>query len=114
MRKLFLALSSVVLLVAACDLTVQDASAKAKKWTVTQRQEALSKEINAGQKSGDLTAKEADALKEQAAKIEAKIVKMKAKNDGKLSFDNENTLEKDLNKLSMRIQKLKLEKRVQK
>jgi hypothetical protein len=85
-----------------------------KKWTITERSEALKKEVDAGQKAGELTAKESESLKEQAGKIDAKIVKMKSKNDGKLSYDNENSLEKDLNKLSLRIQKLKLEKRVQK
>ena len=95
-------------------LTEQESSAKSKTWTVTERAEALKKEIASGQKSGDLTAKQAEDLNVQAGKIDAKMVKMKAKNAGKISVDDQNTLEKDLNKLSLRITKLKLDKRVQK
>lgn len=114
MHKSFVALSFVLLVAASSGLLALQSDAKSKKWTITQRQDALKKEIASGQKSGDLTAKEAAALREQESKIEAKEVKMKGKNDGKLSYDNENALEKDLNKLSLRIQKLKLEKRVEK
>jgi hypothetical protein len=85
---------------------------EAKKWTITQRQEALSSEINKGQKSGDLTLKEADALRGEASGISEKIEKMKSNNGGKLSYADENKVEKSLNKLSQRIQKLQLEKRV--
>src|SRR5271170_4247599 len=114
MRKSLLALSSVLMLAVGFGLTEQESSAKSKTWTVTERSEALKKDIASGQKSGDLTAKQADDLRIQAGKIDSKMVKMKAKNDGKISVDDQNTLEKDLNKLSLRMQKLKLDKRVQK
>jgi len=86
--------------------------AEAKKWTITQRQEALSSEINKGQKSGDLTLKEADGLRDEASGISEKIEKMKSNNGGKLSYADENKIEKALNKLSQRIQAKQLEKRV--
>ena len=87
--------------------------AKDAKWTITERQEQLDKEIAAGQKAGELTLKEANSLKEDSDKITQKIRKFKEKNAGKLSYDNINAVEKALNKLSLRIQKLKLAKRVQ-
>lgn len=111
-KRLF-AFGSAILLAAAFGLSSRQAEAK-KPVTVTEREERLKQEINQGQKSGDLTLKESEDLRNQEAKIEAKQLKMKAKNGGKLSYDNENTLEKDLNKLSLKIQKLKLAKRVEK
>lgn len=113
-RKGLLLLASLLIASSVGFLSNEVDAKTAKKWTITERTEALKKEIDDGQKAGELTAKEGESLKEQAGKVDAKIVKMKSKNDGKLSYDNENTLEKDLNKLSLRIQKLKLEKRVQK
>jgi hypothetical protein len=97
-----------------CGLFCQESSAKSKNWTITERQEALNKDIKQGVKSGELTAKEGDSLTNESASIEATIVRMKGKNDGKLSYKDEQKLEKKLNSLSLRIQKLKLDKRVQK
>lgn len=88
-------------------------SACAKKWTIYERQVRLVKEIDAGKKSGDLTLTEAADLKVRESKISDKIEKMKGKNGGKLSYADENKIEKDLNHLSLLIQKHKLEKRVQ-
>lgn len=91
------------------------ASAKhAKKYTITDRQQTLKKEIAEGEKSEELTAKEAQSLNEEEAGIEAKELKMKAKNNGSLTYADQNKIEKELNKLSVRIQKLKLDKRVRK
>ena len=87
--------------------------ADAKKFTIYERQVTLNKEIDAGQKSGDLTLKEATKLKEEAAGISESIEKSKEKNAGKISIPDQNKIEKQLNKLSLNIQKKKLQKRVQ-
>jgi hypothetical protein len=87
--------------------------ADAKKWTVTQRQEKLSSEVDAAYKANQLTLQEADGLKQDSMKISQKEEKMKVKNGGKLSYPDENQLEKDLNKLSLKLHKKVLEKRVQ-
>lgn len=99
-------------LVAAISWCCATNDAEAKKWTITQRHEALSKEIAKGEKSGELTLKEAEGLRSECDKITARIDKMKSKNGGKLSYTDENRLEKDLNKLSQRIQAKELAKRV--
>jgi hypothetical protein len=114
MNRSFVALGAILLLTASLGLVGTDADARSKKWTITQRQEVLKKEIDRGQVAGELTLKEANSLRGQEAKIEIREAIMKAKNAGKLSYENENAVEKALNKLSLRIQKLKLEKRVQK
>lgn len=101
------------ILATLCTLSVIAAPVEAKKWTIYEREVQLSKEIDAGQKSGDLTLKEADGLRSDAKDIKDTIEKMKQKNGGKLSVKNENDLERQLNKLSLKIQKKKLDKRVQ-
>src|SRR5271156_1038069 len=105
--------ASQTLAVALCCIGLLSLPADAKKWTIYERQVKLSGEIDAGQKSGDLTAKECESLKKEASKITEDIAVRKAKNAGKLSVDDENDIEKKLNKLSLKIQKEKLEKRVQ-
>jgi hypothetical protein len=87
--------------------------ADAKKFTIYERQVTLNKEIDAGQKSGDLTLKEATKLKDEASGISECIEKCKEKNAGKISIPDQNKIEKSLNKLSLNIQKKKLQKRVQ-
>lgn len=84
----------------------------AKKWTVTQRQEQLAKETGTGEKANELTKKEADDVRSDLADISSRIAKMKEKNGGKLSYKDEGKIEKALNDVSLKIQKLKLQKRV--
>src|SRR5438477_7844978 len=73
----------------------------AKKWTIYERQVKLNDEIAAGQKSGDLTLKEATTLHDDAEDISKSIAKMKDKNAGKLTYKDETNIEKRLNKLSL-------------
>lgn len=87
--------------------------ADARRWTIYQRQVKLAREIDQGQRSGDLTLKEADNLRHEQAKINSRIAEMKAKNGGKISYEDQNKLEKMLNQLSVSIKKKKLAKRVQ-
>jgi predicted ribosome quality control (RQC) complex YloA/Tae2 family protein len=85
---------------------------EAKNITITERQEILMKKIDQGEKSGELTLKEAEALRNEGNKITEKQAKMKDKNGGKLSYADITKIEKELNKLSLKIQKKGLEKRV--
>jgi hypothetical protein len=85
----------------------------AKHYTITQRQEMLNKEVSAGLKANELTLKEANKLKDRLTDVRNRIEKMKAKNAGKLSYKDEGKVEKDLNAISVDMQKEKLAKRVQ-
>ncbi len=87
--------------------------AQAKKMTVYDRQVALKKEIDAGEKCKELTLKEACKLREKLDSINEKKEKMLAKNGGKLSYKDEEKMEKWLNGVSIDIQKKRLAKRVQ-
>lgn len=87
-------------------------SADAKKVTITQRQQMIMAKIARSEKSGDLTKDEAVSLRNEEAKIVERETVMKNKNGGKLSYANINDLEKDLNKLSAKLQKKELAKRV--
>ncbi|HMW90908.1 MAG TPA: hypothetical protein PLF23_09995 [Candidatus Obscuribacter sp.] len=89
------------------------APVQAKKMTVYDRQVALKKEIDAGEKSKELTLKEASKLREKLESINEKKEKMLAKNGGKLSYKDEEKMEKWLNGVSIDIQKKRLAKRVQ-
>lgn len=84
----------------------------AKKWTVTEREVALEQKIAKAEKANQLTSKEAEKLRKKLAAIRFKQAKMKAGNDGKLSYEDNEKLEKALNSLSLDIQKFQLEKRV--
>jgi hypothetical protein len=89
---------------------------EAKEWSIDDRQQALMQQINEGQKAKELTVKEAKSLRKDLANLAKKKAKMKAKadKDNTLTKENQTELEGDLNKISVEIQKLKLEKRVQK
>ncbi|CAN5430555.1 hypothetical protein BH11CYA1_BH11CYA1_19520 [soil metagenome] len=91
-------------------------SVEAKDWSIDDRQQALMQQINEGQKSKELTVKEAKNLRKDLANLARKkaIMKVKGKNGNALTKENQTELEGDLNKISVEIQKLKLEKRVQK
>jgi hypothetical protein len=89
--------------------------AESKKWTTDQRQTKLMQDINAGQKSGELTLKESNKLRRdlsQVARYKAKL-KFKGQSNRKLTSDEEAELEQQINKISTEIHKDKLEKRVQ-
>jgi len=89
------------------------APAEAKKWTVTKRQEKLCCEIDQARKSNQLTSQEADNLKAEVDRVKEKEQKMKDKNAGELSYSDNTELERDLNKVSNKLHKKTLEKRVE-
>lgn len=96
-------------------LSFAPAMAKDKVWTIDARQSQLMKDINTAQKSKQLTDKEAESLRADLADVSRKKAKMKTKNTEKdFSSDQKNELEGDLNKISVKIQKLQLEKRISK
>ncbi len=91
-----------------------DAKTKAVTWTIEMRQAKLMQDINLAQKRNELTAKEAKRLRSDLSDVSRKKKSFKAKNDGeKLTVENKNELEGDLNKISEDIKKLQLEKRVE-
>jgi GTP1/Obg family GTP-binding protein len=98
----------------AFQMTAGAGLAVKKTITVTERQEALFKEINADFKASQLTLEEKNDLIAQHQKIIDKENAMKAKNGGKLSYDDNNKLEKSLNDLSVKLQKKVLAKRINK
>jgi len=100
------------LLTAALMLAMIPLAAEAKQWTITQRQEAQRKMIDKAQRANELTKKEADRLRDRLDDIASSEIKMKTKNGGQLSYKDKAKLEKDLNGVSLKIQKYKLNKRV--
>jgi len=113
MKRTVVVLTALGLVLGLSAVATQSASARAK-YTITERQETLNKKISFGQRSGELTLKEADSLRDRSSNIDQRIAKMKEKNGGKLSYRDQNIIEKDLNKLSLSISKKELSKRAAK
>jgi uncharacterized protein YdeI (BOF family) len=90
------------------------ALAEEKVWTIDTRANELMHRINEGQKAQELTVKEAKKLRGDLADIAHRKKMMKGDNDGKVSPEDRNKIEGDLNKVSEKIKKLELEKRVEK
>lgn len=109
MKRALIGITAVSLLVGLAALSPW---AEARKWTIYERQVAEQKRINSGEHSGELTKKEADGLREDMSDMANRINKMKDKNGGRLSYADEGKLEKNLNKVTLKIEKLRLEKRV--
>ncbi len=108
-----LGIVSALVVVSSWSIPAQAKSAKQPDKTVTQRQVELMRDVDASEKSGELTFKEAAALRKSGAKITEKEARMKEKNGGKLSYKNITEIEGDLNKISNKNHKQQLQKRVQ-
>ncbi|HEY9679862.1 MAG TPA: hypothetical protein V6C76_17800 [Drouetiella sp.] len=91
--------------------TLQPAEAR---YTIYQRQVALQRDIQKGVHANELTKDEYESLKDSMADISKRIEKMKSKNFGKLSIKDQGKIERSLNDVSVKIQKLRLAKRVAK
>lgn len=87
--------------------------AKARRYTITQRHEILAARINRMERAGELTLREARDLRDDNQDVWKKVSRMRARNGGKLSYANISEIEKDLNKISNKIHKKALEKRVE-
>ena len=81
----------------------------AKKLTVTERLTKLSKQIDIGDKANELTASQTATLKKEVIDIKAKIDKLKEKNGGKLGLKDRKKIHKELNDLSVKILRNRLE-----
>jgi len=103
---------NVLVLVAVLCLSGLPVSAKGKVWTIDSRAAKLMQEINEGQKSGSLTVKEAKKLRSELADIAHRKHEMKGDNDGTVSEKDKLKIEGALNKVSTKIHKIGLEKRV--
>lgn len=104
MSKIGIAIVMLVL----CVTAFWAAPADAKRWTVTQRIEKLSAEIDEGRKANELTAKQVETLKNEIAKLKERIEKMQAKNEGKLSLPDQRTLHDAMTELSVKILRMRL------
>lgn len=105
-RKTTLTLATLLALLLASSPLLPS---EAKKWTVTQRLEKISKEIDEGRTGNELTVKQVETLKKEIADIKERMETMKAKNANKLSIPDTNKIHKELNDLSVRTLKLRLE-----
>ena len=90
-------------------LTCSPLPAEAKKWTVTERMEKISKEIDEGRNGNELTTKQVDDLKKEIADVKERMEKMKTKNGGKLSIPDTTKIHKDLTDISVKTLRLRLE-----
>lgn len=95
--------------------TLSDLPAESKKWNTDERQVKLMQDINAGQKSKELSLDEANKLRKALSHIARKKAQMKrtSKLNGALSTDEESKMESQINKVSSDLHKIKLDKRVQ-
>ncbi|HEY9785353.1 MAG TPA: hypothetical protein V6D17_08125 [Candidatus Obscuribacterales bacterium] len=105
-RKLFSVFLAGSLL---AGIAVSPLPALAKKWTVTERIEKLSKEIDEGRQANELTVAQVESLKKTVASIKDKMEKMKAKNGGKLSVPDTKKLHDEMTGLSVKITKTRLD-----
>jgi len=85
-----------------------------KKVTITDRVQELSAKVDAALKANELTLDEATDLRKKLTKINEKIDKCQAKNGGALSYKDQNSVESDLNKVSVKLLKEQLAKRTAK
>lgn len=86
--------------------------ARAPRYTISQRHQALIAKINRFQRSGELTLREANSLKEDDQDIRRREAKMRSRNGGKMSYADINKIERELNDLSNKIHRKALNKRV--
>ncbi len=111
MRSLSLLLASAMVLQMAMAMP-QSSEARARRYTISQRHTALLAKINRFQRSGELTLKEANSLREENSDIYRREARMKSKNGGNLSYKDMARIENDLNDLSNKIHRKSLNKRV--
>src|SRR5271156_3044692 len=76
---------------------------QARKYTIYDREVSLEKKIDTAYKANQLTLKEADSLKKKIQDVKETEQTMKDKNGGKLGIEDTTTLEKSLNKISVKL-----------
>ncbi|MDX2105800.1 MAG: hypothetical protein SFY67_05300 [Candidatus Melainabacteria bacterium] len=82
--------------------------AYSKTWTVEQRQTKLMQDVNAGQKSGKLTAKQSRKLRKKLADVARKKAKMQKNGNGRVSAEDKVKLQSSIDKASSKIKEEKL------
>ena len=102
-RNLFLSLA------VALSMFSLPSDAAPTKWTVTKRLEKLSEQIEIGNKGNELTADQVATLKKTVIDIKARIDKMKAKNGGKLGLKDRKKVHREINDLSVKILRFRLD-----
>ncbi len=110
-RPVVLAISFILPL-AFSSVNVNAADARSHRLTIDQRHSALLAKINRAQRSGELTLREANDLRNQNRSIRENEQKMRMKNGGRLSYADINKIESRLNDLSNRLHRKALSKRV--
>jgi len=105
--------SSVLGLATAVCLGIflKECPAQSKTATTDEGQAKLMQEVNAGQKSNQLTPKEAEKLRKDLSHVAHNKAKMLAKSDRKLDAADTATLKSNINQVSDKIQKREQEKR---
>lgn len=106
MKRKFICLIAASILTASLFMAPE---ALAKKWTVTERIQKLSQEIETGRKANELTSKQVESLKVMVANINGKIEKMQAKNGGKLSIPDTKKLHDEMTDISVKMLKMRLD-----
>ncbi len=99
-------LSLLIMLGVIVTLTILPVYSKA--WTVEQRQTKLMQDVNAGQKSGELTAKQSRKLRKNLANVARKKAKMKISGAGKVSAEDTAKLQDRIDNTSSKIREEKL------
>lgn len=105
-------ISMIPVLIALVALLGNGDGASAKVWTINERQDQLMRDINAAQKKKALTDKEAKGLRKALAGVARKEAKLRGNNNKEIPVDEKAKLEGALNKVSVDIKRLALEKRV--
>lgn len=99
--------TKILFLIGAICVAIGQMPSYAKTWTVAERQARQMQDINAGQKSGQLTPKQADKLRGKLAQVARSKAKLRSKQNGKLSADKTASLQTGLNKVSSDISRTK-------
>ncbi len=102
---MYLLLSLLILLAVLVTLTMLPVYSKA--WTVEQRQTKLMQDVNAGQNSGVLTAKQSRKLRKNLANVARKKAKMKLNGAGKVSVKDTAKLQNSIDNTSSKIKEEK-------
>jgi len=99
-------LSSII----AINLALAPLPSLAKKWTVAERIDKVSKAIDKGRDDNELTTKQLQSLKSEMSDIKSKFEKVKGKNaTGKISLEDRRKLHKDLNELCVKLLRYRLD-----
>ncbi len=81
----------------------------ARKWTIPERLDNLSLAIDKSKDVNELTNKQVDELKVLLSEVKTKAEEMKSKNGGKLNDDDTRRVNKEINAVSVKLLKYRLD-----